>query len=260
MMLMALVTVVTVIGLQSVGVLLVVALLIIPAAAARFWTHRLHVMTLAAGALGGLSAAVGVFVSALFPRLAAGAVIVLAGSALFLLSALFGSRRGVLVRWWERRRLRRQVGRTHLLRAVFERLEMLGVTPSDAMDELTRHMVNADELQLLRSWTPAQLRTLLAAAQRDGLIDRAPDGRVHLTPAGAAEACRAVRNHRLWELFLIEHADVAPSHVDRDADDIEHLLGADMVNELERLLAERYAAPAVPPSPHGINDVAPEGR
>ena len=61
---------VTVIGLQSVGLLLVVALLIVPPAAARFWSDRLPGMTLASALIGGLAALGGVVTSALIPRLA----------------------------------------------------------------------------------------------------------------------------------------------------------------------------------------------
>ncbi|MHC5005006.1 MAG: iron dependent repressor, metal binding and dimerization domain protein [Planctomycetota bacterium] len=59
------------------------------------------------------------------------------------------------------------------------------------------------------------------------------------------------RNHRLWELYLITHADVAPSHVDRDADQIEHVLDPALVARLE---AQLGLATHVPPSPHAIGD------
>lgn len=76
-----------------------------------------------------------------------------------------------------------------------------------------------------------------------------PGDRIELTEAGLVEARRVVREHRLWELYLITHADVAPSHVDRGADMIEHVLGRDMVDRLERLL-EQQDARAVPATPH----------
>ena len=58
---------------------------------------------------------------------------------------------------------------------------------------------------------------------------------------------RITRNHRLWERYLIKYADIAPSHVDRDADLVEHILGAELVSELETLrelhpLRERFVA------------------
>ena len=56
------------------------------------------------------------------------------------------------------------------------------------------------------------------------------------------------------ELYLITHADIAPSRVDRDADDIEHVLEPEIVEELE-LLLERQR-PAVPNSPHALLNAA----
>jgi manganese/zinc/iron transport system permease protein len=75
---------------------------------------------------------------------------------------------------------------------------------------------------------------------------------VRLTPAGLDEAARVTRNHRLWELFLITHADIAPSHVDRDADQIEHVLAPTMIRELESLLD---AGETLPSSPHVLATV-----
>ncbi|WP_051140725.1 metal ABC transporter permease, partial [Azospirillum brasilense] len=85
LVLMGLATLVTVIGLQTVGLILVVALLIIPPAAARFWTDRLPALTVAAAVIGALSGWLGATLSALLPKLPAGAVIVLVAGGFFLL-------------------------------------------------------------------------------------------------------------------------------------------------------------------------------
>jgi manganese/zinc/iron transport system permease protein len=66
------------------------------------------------------------------------------------------------------------------------------------------------------------------------------------------EAARVVRQHRLWELYLITHAEIAPSHVDRDADAIEHVLGAEMVGKLEALLTDPARPTSMPQSPHSL--------
>jgi manganese/zinc/iron transport system permease protein len=83
LLMMALVVAVTVIGLRAVGLILIIALVIIPPAAARFWTERLGTMTLIAALFGGLSGYLGAAASALLPRFPAGAVIVLVAGALF---------------------------------------------------------------------------------------------------------------------------------------------------------------------------------
>lgn len=266
LLLMALVAVVTVIGLQSVGLLLVVALLIIPPAAARFWTNRLGTLVLLAGLLGGLTSAVGVACSALLSRLAAGPTIVLSGSLAFLISLLLGTHGGVLHRLWRALQLKRRVGRLDLLRATYEILEArteafeaqhgTATGPASVTDsavpslDWTTALVTREELREARSWSPHELETILKRVAREDLIQTSPRG-IHLTTDGILESQRIVRNHRLWEMYLMTYADIAPSHVDRDADQIEHVLDPELIDELERLLGEREAA-AVPPSPHAL--------
>ena len=75
-----------------------------------------------------------------------------------------------------------------------------------------------------------------------------------LTESGFETAAKVTRNHRLWELYLIEHADIAPNHVDRDADSVEHILGERLTRQLELALPRqlRMAVP-IPESPHEIH-------
>ncbi len=78
------------------------------------------------------------------------------------------------------------------------------------------------------------------ARAEDHVEPSAPDS-VLLSESGFGEASRITRNHRLWELYLIRHADVAASHVDRDADMVEHILGAEIVRKLEEELGLKSA-------------------
>ena len=235
---MGLVVAVTVVGLQAVGLVLVIAMLIIPAAAARFWTDRTGTMAMLSALIGGTSAAIGAAASALVPRLPSGATIVLVEAALFGTSMLFGTARGVLPRWRRRRQLERDVGRQHFLRAAFELAEQRG----GGGDMKLRDLLDR------RSWSVRQLRKLAHIAEAAGRVVFDGDS-LRLTDSGAAEARRVARNHRLWELYLINHADTAPAHVDRGADRIEHVVDPDIVAELERQLDASPEA-VVPESPH----------
>lgn len=105
--LMALVTLVTVVGLQTVGLVLIIALLITPAATARFWTDDLARMLLIAGLVGGLSGGIGALLSSRFADLPAGAVIVQVATTFFLVSLIVAPARGLLGRSLKRARLRR---------------------------------------------------------------------------------------------------------------------------------------------------------
>jgi manganese/zinc/iron transport system permease protein len=120
---MALVVVVTVIGLQAVGLMLMVAMLVIPSAAARFWTDRLPALVAIAAAIGAVSGLIGAGISALVPRLPAGAIIILVAAVGFLVSLVAGPARGLLARGLRRWRLVRKVNHQNLMRALYERQE-----------------------------------------------------------------------------------------------------------------------------------------
>ncbi len=243
LVMMGLVTLTVVVGLQAVGLILVVALLIVPGAGARFWTDRMLGMVLLAGAFGAVSGWLGATISALTPRLPAGAVIVMVTGVWFLISLFLAPRRGVLAGMWRQWALARRVAEHHLLRALAEFEEQRG--------EGTE--VTIGELLPLRSWSRGSLQRLIRRAKRRGWLEAEALPRIRLTPAGRREACRVLRNHRLWELYLIHHADIAPSHVDRDADEIEHVLPEEIVSELERILAQQQR---IPPSPHQPEPIA----
>ncbi|MFG0287962.1 MAG: metal ABC transporter permease [Rhodopirellula sp. JB044] len=239
--LMSIVVIVTIVGLQAVGLVLVIALLVIPAASARFWTDRLIVMMVIASVLGMVGAFVGSAASAMLPRLPSGAMIVLAAGTGFLVSFLIGTRRGVLVRLWRRRQLNESIDHQHLLRELYEMFEQ----------DPERVSVPYDELLERRSWSRKRLRRMLEHASRDGWItENVSKMEFALTDRGQTEAKRLTRRHRLWELYLIRYADIAPQRVDRDADAIEHVLEPEIVAELETLLDNELGKTRMPDDPH----------
>jgi manganese/zinc/iron transport system permease protein len=105
----SLIVVAIVIGLQTVGVVLMSAMLIAPAAAARQWTDRLGLMVLLAGVFGALSGVIGAVVSAMARGLSTGPTIVLVVSSFVVISLLFAPNRGLLWRWLHQRRNRRRL-------------------------------------------------------------------------------------------------------------------------------------------------------
>ena len=249
-LLLALITAVTVAGLQAVGLILIIAFLITPAAAARFWTNQLDRMLVLSALIGAASGWLGASLSAFIPRLPAGAVIVLVAALFFVVSMLIGTERGVMIRFLRQSQLKKRIGRQHLLRALYEILEGGRVT-----EELNIRTVPFRQIRGRRTWSDTQLRDYIRRAYNDGLVE-APNkvDSILLTKTGLAEAAQVTRNHRLWEMYLIEYADVATSRVDRDADMVEHILGEKMVTRLEdKLQAYRSAGSLVPQSPHPIH-------
>lgn len=94
--LMFLLTLVAVSALQTVGTVLVIAMLITPAATAFMLTDRLSVMIVLAATFGVLSAVIGLFFSYSY-NLASGAAIVLTCAVFFVLAFLFSPRKGILM-------------------------------------------------------------------------------------------------------------------------------------------------------------------
>ncbi len=240
LLLLAMTVVTALVGLQAVGLILVVALLVIPAAAARFLTDDLRWTVVFSSIMGAIGCWIGVTLSAAAPGLPAGAMIVLATAGIFVVALFVGPKRGLIQRWSLGRTLRRTVGRDHLLRSMLECREVTGD------GEIT-----ADALMRNRSWSRSGLGGLLRVARRAGEVIQIDRDHWRLTDRGEIEAAAMVRNHRLWEHYLLEYAHLAPSHVDRAADRIEHVLDPVLVRRLEAELGASINA-GQPGSPHPL--------
>lgn len=103
-LLTTLLVVAIVIGLQTVGVVLMSAMIVAPAVAARQWTNRLGLMVALAAAFGALAGVSGAVVSSTAARLPTGPTIVLCASALVVISLLAAPNRGLI---WQSLRYRR---------------------------------------------------------------------------------------------------------------------------------------------------------
>ncbi len=227
---MGLVVVVTVGGLQAVGLILVVAMLIIPAVAARFWTERLWLLVLLAAVIGGLSGYLGSATSALLPRKPAGAVIVLTSGMLFAISMLVAPRRGIAASAINRIRMRLNIAADHLLEKAYLAADR-GLPAQLGPEAVTR-------LARRRAWGP-WLRTFVPIHVKRRGLGQWVDASFIPSEAGLRRGRQVARNHRLWEQYLIAHADIAPSHIDWTVDRVEHVLDQSMIDELEALLDQR---------------------
>jgi manganese/zinc/iron transport system permease protein len=136
--------------------------------------------------------------------------------------------------------MNRSIAGQHFLRTMFELTE-------DQEASLEQQEISIEKLNFARAWNPRELSDTIRRATNAEWITRI-GSQIRLTKKGRIEAERLTREHRLWELFLIHHADFAPSRVDREADHIEHVLEPEIVAELEALLSENQKT--IPQSPH----------
>ncbi len=238
---MASLAIVTVVGLPIVGVILMAAMIILPASAARLWTNRLYVMLLLAGAIGMAAGLLGTKLGKGYP---AGAVIVLTASGFFLISLLVAPGRGILMRLFAEYQLRKRIAREHLLRSLYE------LSESNLPERIWLPIQKLHEYRYWRSLTK-----LIAKAKESEFVEITKNT-IRLTPIGLQRSAELTKAHRLWEMYLVQHAGIASDHVDRDADDVEHLLSASLLLELEQQLASEGRLPKlttdVPDSPHEL--------
>ncbi|MCU4651575.1 metal ABC transporter permease [Roseibacterium sp. SDUM158016] len=192
---------VTVIGLKVVGLVLIVALLVIPPVAARFWTERVHLMVWIAALIGGASGYLGAAISASAPALPTGPIIVLVAAASFTVSLILAPARGLAAA------VRRQ---NQFQRRVHRRQGLLAIARSE----------------------PIRERYTLKLLQRESLIR--PDGMP--TDNGKAAAAKVSRDERRWEVARRMHQDAGLTGRYDGLTPIEDVFAPDEIREFDRRL------------------------
>lgn len=213
-------------GIQAVGVVLMAAMLITPAAAARFWTDRLSRMIVIASIFGAFSGISGAFISYSAPSMPTGPWMVMILSIIALLSFFFAPRKGIVVRQWRRFSIKRQLLEENLLKTFYR----IGENSGEHFNT-----VAINDLQVIRNFSPAQLTKGLRKLRINGYVRKNED-QWYLTNEGFEKGKRITRLHRLWELYLTKYLRIAPDHVHEDADTIEHVITPELESRLEKLL------------------------
>lgn len=176
-----------VIGLQLVGVVLMAAIIIAPAAAARQWSTGLGQMVGLAALFGALAGISGAVVSAAGPGLATGPLIVIAASLIVLASLLFAPERGLLAAAYSARAARAALEQQRVLLDLYK-LSQSHQNPAYASE---RGMLRA----LYRGSVDAQLERLEAAGLAERTTHMREEGaHYRLTEAGRARAEAALRS------------------------------------------------------------------
>lgn len=257
-LLMTLVVAITIVGLQAVGLIMMIALLVVPAAASRFWTHQLPKMLPLSAILATMSCLIGATISAITPRVPSGAAIVLVAVGAFLVSMFFGKVRGIYWTWARTWKLRRSYDREHLLRDMYELVELQREQDKTGKLAVTDVTIPVSVIEKHRNWSHGHMMRTLYRLQLQGLILLHEEGRSRFTASGFKEAARLTYDHRLWELYLMTYADVDPLQVDRSADDTEHALEPEIIDSLKAILDKEWNG-KVPPSPHPLEANPVEG-
>ncbi|MBC7963651.1 MAG: metal ABC transporter permease [Steroidobacteraceae bacterium] len=222
------VSLVVVSAVSMVGVILVVGLLITPAATAYLLCDRLDRM-MALAALFGVTSVIGGLYLCVWLDSAGGGAVMLFCTLQFLVVLVVAPRYGLLVRWLRLRRLVPQ--------QVVE----------DVLTTILRHEGDT-LLTVIRQYVqhPVHLSKALRQMEQDGLIS-ASGGAYRLTEAGTKEARQVLRAHRLWESYL-ESIGTPQEALHSTAHRMEHMRAGGTVDYLD----EKLGQPARDPHGHQI--------
>lgn len=182
-LLTTLIVIAIVLGLQTVGVVLMSAMIVAPAAAARQWTDHLGTMVFLSSLFGALAGIVGALLSSSIARLPTGPTIVLCISTLVLFSLFFAPRRGLIWNWYRDRKNR---GRLYV-DAILEGLYSLASSHKDP-----EHPHSIGVLQLMGSGKSSVERSLKILEGR-GLVKSVNSDEWALTKAGIHEAQNRIK-------------------------------------------------------------------
>lgn len=222
-MMFILIVLAIVVGIRSVGVVLMAGMLIGPAIAARPWTNRLSRFFLLAGCFGILSGFLGNYLSIVIPRgqysLPTGPMILLTSSTFCFLSLLIAPRSGLISRFLRVRKFQFQCAVENGLKAIWKN------------DKATLTKIVRWQL-----W-------------RKKWIDR--NG--HLTKEGKEAAENIIRLHRLWEVYLVDYMGQKVEKVHRTAEELEHLMSPELERQLSELLHDPQKDPHQQPIPKRIS-------
>ncbi len=226
LILTSLIVLAVVIGIQAVGVVLMAAILITPAAAARFWTDKVVIMVFLASAFGAFSGLAGAYISFVAPAMPTGPWIVIVISTIAFISFFLAPKRGVVYRLIRQNNIRQTINNENVLKVLYQ----LGEENKNFF--IPRHL---DEIIRRRKYEKGTLQSILRRLLSQGYVEQT--GNLwSLSDAGKNKAQRVVKIHRLWELYLTTYMKIAPDHVHEDAETIEHLLTPELEAELEKQL------------------------
>ena len=251
-LLMTLVAVTAVASFEAVGNILVVAVLIVPAAAAHMLTDRLSVMIMLSAVIAAASAVLGhvgaIAVPAAFGYASVGTagMIAVATGVFFTLAVLFGPRHGMISRAYHQAALSLRIAREDLLGLLYRIEELAQSSPHGDAAVTTAHLDAALDLTTTRRKRLVRGLVARRLVRREGSgVGNAAPAQLRLTETGREKARHLVRSHRLWETYLERYAAVRPDHLHLSAERLEHVTG----ERLSDALAARTDSPAT--DPHG---------
>lgn len=219
-LLMLLLSFAVVASLQTVGVILVVAMLITPASTALLLSDRLQKVLFLAALIGLITAILGFFLAVALDTTPGPAMAVLA-TFFYVLAVLFSPHKGLIFKQIRKRQLQNRIQLEDTLKQAYKLYET--------------SQLNLDALIQTLGFNKNVIKKHLSTLARKGLLI-VKSTEISFTTEGVAAANRLVRAHRLWESYLAQKVGLTDEQVHDDAEHQEHFLSDELLNEIEERL------------------------
>ncbi len=227
-------------ALQAVGLILVIAMLIVPGATAYLLSDRLSRMMFIAAVIGLVSAVGGLYGS-YYVDVASGPSMVIVASVLFTLGFFFAPKRGLAVRSLRRRRMMSRTLDEDILKEVYKTEVAGGSSSSGGVAE----RIGREDQEVAQGTRRLLKDDLLTGSSED----------LRVTGAGAEHALELVRAHRLAEQYLSEVEGLPLDALHREAEMMEHSMSREEVDALDRELGRPATDPHGHPIPRRLEDL-----
>lgn len=214
----------TVVSFEAVGSILVIVMLIAPAAAAHLLTDRLAAMIWISVALAVSSSVVGYVLALWVDTSAAGMISVVSGGQ-FAAAMLLAPRHGLVSKALGRAALAFRISREDVLGILYRWHERRG-RGDPGTPPTTR--------EITRAIGGAVLTRLAVRSLRSRGLAEIDSGGLRLTDDGLRAASGIVRSHRLWETFLAQRLGLPVDHLHEPSHRVEHFITEDLQKNLHR--------------------------
>lgn len=232
--LMLLLSFAVVASLQTVGVILVVAMLITPASTALLLSNNLKQVLAISALVGCLSAFLGLMISIKL-HTTPGPAMAVTATLIYILAVLFSPEKGLVFSFFRKRKLQHRIQLEDTLKQAC-RLQERGLLTLPAL---------LDKVEFNQAALNRYLKVLRSKKWMDGT-------RLLLTQEGQKEANRLIRAHRLWETYLVNEMGLSSEQIHEEAEIYEHLLTDELLDEVDKKLGFPTTDPHGSPIPTRI--------
>ena len=230
--LMLLLSFAVVAALRTVGIILVVAMLITPSATALLLSNKLKYVVILSGILGLVSAIIGL-IAAIALNTTPGPAMCVVATLFYFIAVFLSPSKGLIFRYVRNRKQDRTIEKEDIIKYLYKEHTISSNTIGGMATKLGIKIGN--------------VKRHLQQLKKDGLILLSDS--VELTAKGKSSGEKLVRAHRLWETYLVDKIGLDDQEIHEEAEKYEHLLTAELLDQLDLKLGYPTTDPHGSPIP-----------